>query len=140
MNIDNLITEYRKNGEDTLLGICQLIKAAFIENQHSKNPVSEIEVLQKMIKEREKAVKMYEKANRNDLVKKEANEITFIKQYIPKEPSEEEIKESIKNWMDWYKYVGSIEMKCASLVLAYVQKEYPTAQRSVITKIFRSLL
>lgn len=37
MDIDKLITEARKNGNTTELEICQLIKAAFIENKHAKN-------------------------------------------------------------------------------------------------------
>ena len=67
MDIDKLITEARKNGNTTELEICQLIKAAFIENKHAKKPVSETDVLRKMVKEREKAIKMYEEAGRNDL-------------------------------------------------------------------------
>lgn len=138
MNIDKLITEFRKNGEDTLLGICQLIKAAFIENQHSKNPISEIEVLQKMIKEREKAVKMYEKANRNDLVKKEANEITFIKQYIPEQPTMEQIHTCIKGIVNASS--SPLTIKDTKQVISYVHTKYPSAEKSEIVKIFKSLI
>ena len=97
MDIDKLITEARKNGNTTELEICQLIKAAFIENKHAKKPISEIDVLRKMVKEREKAIKMYEEAGRNDLAFKEANEITFIKMYLPATPTTEQIRDCIAN-------------------------------------------
>lgn len=136
MNIDKLITEARKNGNTTELEICQLIKAAFIENQHSKKPISEIEVLRKMVKEREKAVKMYQDAGRNDLAFKEANEITFIKMYLPKQPTTEQLHYCISNLVK----SSQLTIKDTKYVIETVQTKYPNAEKSEIVKIFKSLL
>ena len=54
-----------------MLETAKLIKAALINNQHSEKPVSELDVLHKMVKEREKAMAIYEKAGRKDLALKE---------------------------------------------------------------------
>lgn len=43
-----------------MLETAKLIKAALINNQHSEKPVSELDVLHKMVKEREKAMAIYE--------------------------------------------------------------------------------
>ena len=136
MDIDKLITEARKNGNTTELEICQLIKAAFIENKHAKKPISEVEVLRKMIKEREKAVKIYQDAGRNDLAFKEANEITFIKMYLPATPTTEQIYTCIVNLVK----SSQLTIKDTKYVIGTVQTRYPTAEKSEIVKIFKSLL
>lgn len=136
MDIDKLITEARKNGNTTELEICQLIKAAFIENKHAKKPISEVEVLRKMIKEREKAVKIYQDAGRNDLAFKEANEITFIKMYLPATPTTEQIHTCIVNLVK----SSQLTIKDTKYVIGTVQTKYPSAEKSEIVKIFKSLL
>ena len=136
MDIDKLITEARKNGNTTELEICQLIKAAFIENKHAKKPISEIEVLRKMIKEREKAVKIYQDAGRNDLAFKEANEITFIKMYLPATPTTEQIYTCIANLVK----SSQLTIKDTKYVIGTVRTKYPSAEKSEIVKIFKSLL
>lgn len=136
MDIDKLITEARKNGNTTELEICQLIKAAFIENKHAKKPVSETDVLRKMVKEREKAIKMYEEAGRNDLAFKEANEITFIKMYLPATPTTEQIHNCLANLVK----SSQLTIKDTKKVIETVQIKYPNAEKSEIVKIFKSLL
>lgn len=57
-NIDKII-ESRKISNIFTLETARLIKAALVNNKHSEKPVSELEVLQKMAKEREKAIVLY---------------------------------------------------------------------------------
>lgn len=59
--VDILIEGARKTSNTFILEMAKLIKAALINNKHSEKPVSELEVLQKMAKEREKAIAIYEK-------------------------------------------------------------------------------
>ena len=54
--VDVLIESARKTSNTFMLETAKLIKAALINNKHSEKPVSELEVLQKMVKEREKAM------------------------------------------------------------------------------------
>ena len=134
--IDAAIELFRKDSNITFLEIAKLIKAALINNQHSENPVSELEVLQKMAKEREKAIAIYEKAGRDDLALKETKELGYIRGMIPKEPSEQEIEELIAELME----ATTLTIKDTKDVIADVQSTFPTAQKSTIVKIFKSLL
>ena len=134
--IDAAIELFRKDSNITFLEIAKLIKAALINNQHSENPVSELEVLQKMAKEREKAIAIYEKAGRDDLALKETKELGYIRGMIPKEPSEQEIEELIVELMKY----SILTIKDTKDVIAEVQNTFPTAQKSTIVKIFKSLL
>ena len=135
-NIDKIIEESRKVSDTFTLEIVKLIKTALINNKHSEKPISEIEVLRKMAKEREKAIAIYEKAGRDDLALKETNELNYIKEMIPKEPSEQEIEELIAELME----ATTLTIKDTKGVIADVQRTFPTAQKSTIVKIFKSLL
>ena len=134
--IDTAIELFRKDSNITFLEIAKLIKAAILNNKHSENPVSELEVLQKMAKEREKAISIYEKAGRDDLALKETKELGYIRGMIPKEPSEQEIEELIAELME----TTTLTIKDTKNVIADVQSTFPTAQKSTIVKIFKSLL
>ena len=89
-----------------------------------------------MAKEREKAIAIYKKANRDDLALKETKELNYIKEMIPKEPSEQEIEELITELMK----ATTFTIKDTKNVIVDVQRTFPTAQKSTIVKIFKSLL
>ena len=134
--IDTAIELFRKDSNITFLEIAKLVKAAILNNKHSENPVPELEVLQKMAKEREKAIAIYEKAGRDDLAIKETRELGYIRGMIPKEPSEQEIEKFITELME----ETTLTIKDTKDVIAEVQNTFPTAQKSTIVRIFKSLL
>ena len=134
--IDTAIELFRKDSNITFLEIAKLIKAALINNKHSEKPVSELEVLQKMAKEREKTIAIYDKAGRDDLALKETKELGYIRGMIPKEPSEQEIEELIVELME----ATTLTIKDTKDIISDVQSTFPTAQKSTIVKIFKSLL
>lgn len=133
--VDVLIEGARKTSNTFMLETAKLIKAALI-NQHSEKPVSELDVLHKMVKEREKAMAIYEKAGRKDLALKEVKEIGYIRGIMPVEPSEQEIREFISELMT----IMTLTIKDTKMVITHVQRKFPTAQKSTIVRIFKSLL
>lgn len=134
--VDVLIEDARKTSNTFMLETAKLIKSALINNKHSEKPVSELDVLQKMAKEREKAIAIYEKAGRDDLALKETRELGYIRGMIPKEPSEQEIEELIAELMEY----TILTIKDTKDVIADVQSTFPTAQKGTIVRIFKSLL
>lgn len=135
-SIDEIIRNTRKISNIFILETAKLIKTALINNKHSEKPISELDVLQKMIKEREKAMVIYEKAGRNDLARIESKELDCIKEMMPKEPSEQEIEKFITELME----NTTLTIKDTKDVIAEVQNTFPTAQKSTIVRIFKSLL
>ena len=89
-----------------------------------------------MAKEREKAIIIYEKAGRDDLALKETRELGYIQGMIPMEPSEQEIREFISKLMG----IMTLTIKDTKRVITDVQRRFPTAQKSTIVRIFKSLL
>lgn len=134
--IDEIIEDARKTSNTFILETAKLIKSELSRNKYSEKPISELEVLQQMAKTRTKAIAIYDKAGRDDLAIKETRELGYIQGLIPKEPSEQEIKELISELMEF----TTLTTKDTRDVIAEVQDKYPTAQKSTIVKIFKSLL
>lgn len=57
----------------------------------------EIRILQKMVKQRKDAAAIYTEQNRPDLAEKEILEASAIEHYLPKQLSDDELKEILKN-------------------------------------------
>lgn len=54
-----------------------------------------MEVLRNEVKKRKEAIDLYTKGNRNDLVKKESEELSILERYLPKAPSQKELEEMV---------------------------------------------
>jgi uncharacterized protein YqeY len=83
----------------TLRMINSTLKNADIEARgQGKPPLGEGEVLallQKMIKQRQESVALYEKGGRAELAAQEQAEIAVIETYLPQQMSEEDVKAAI---------------------------------------------
>jgi len=59
-------------------------------------PERESQMLQKLVKQRRDSITEFEKANRQDLIDKEKQELAVIEKYLPAMMSEDEVREIIK--------------------------------------------
>ncbi|MBX8826140.1 GatB/YqeY domain-containing protein [Ochrobactrum sp. SFR4] len=87
---------HEKMRASTLRLIMAALKDRDIANRGAgKDPVSDDEILAilaKMIKQREESAKMYEEGNRIELAETERAEIVIIKEFLPQQLSDEEIR------------------------------------------------
>jgi uncharacterized protein YqeY len=58
-------------------------------------PDDETKLLQKLIKQRNDSLQIYQQQNRPDLAQKEQEEIEVIEQFLPKQLSSEQLRESL---------------------------------------------
>ena len=83
----------------TLRMVNSTIKNADIDARgQGKPPLSDADllgVLQKMIKQRQEAVELYDKGGRAELAAQEREEIAVITAYLPKQMSENDVKAAI---------------------------------------------
>ena len=97
-NINNALKDAMKARDVRRVSTLRLMNAAIknadIENRGSaKEPLNEQELLslfQKMIKQRQESVELYEKGGRAELAKQERDEIEIISAYLPKQMSDVE--------------------------------------------------
>ena len=100
------LTDAMNKTEINLVKTLRLILAAIKERDIiSKGKGQDLEVndkeiislLQSMIKQRKGSIELYVQGNRDDLAKKEENEIKIISDFLPSQLSKEEIDEIINN-------------------------------------------
>ncbi len=80
-----------------------------------------ISLLQTMIKQRKSSIDIYLEGKRDDLAKKEENEIEIISNFLPKQLSNEEINIIIDATIS---LCGASSMKDMGLVIKLIKNEY----------------
>ena len=122
--------EAMKAGEKGRLGAIRLIQAALKDKDieargAGKEPLSDEEILallQKMVKQRQESITMYEQGGRAELAQQERDEVTVISSYLPQQMDEAETKAAIEaaiaetgaaSMKDMGKVVGSLRAKYA---------------------------
>ena len=101
--INNAVKEAMKAKDErklsTLRMVNSTIKNADIEARgQGRPPLSDealLGVLQKMIKQRQEAVELYDKGGRAELAAQEREEIAIISAYLPKQMSDDDVKAAI---------------------------------------------
>src|SRR5450432_270151 len=82
------------------LGTLRMMKAALknkeIDKRAPLDEKEELQVFSTMINQRKDSIEAFEKGNRHELAKKEAEEIVIIEAYMPKAVGEEEIVAAVK--------------------------------------------
>ncbi|MDB5504671.1 MAG: GatB/Yqey [Tardiphaga sp.] len=109
----------------TLRMVNSTIKNADIEARgQSKPPLSDgdlLSLLQKMIKQRQESVELYDKGNRAELADQEREEIAIISAYLPKQMSEDDVKAAIATEIA---EVGAAGIKDMGKVIAALKAKY----------------
>ena len=144
IDINRYIAEAMKKRETGRLGALKLIKTELVKAE--KNGITldeavESKILLKMIEQRKDSIAQYLKGGRQDLAEAEQNEIKVIEEFIPEQPTEEEIANYTEGAIDAYveqngaDYV--ISMKDMKPILSIVQERYPTANGKIVSKILK---
>ena len=128
---------------NTLRLILSAIKDKEIENR-TKPDSKEINdeqiliLLQNLIKQRNDSIDSFKKANREDLVTKENDEIEIISNFLPKQLSQEEVTDIIKNIID-EKKLSSI--KDMGAIMGLLKSKYSgSVDMGLAGKIAKELL
>lgn len=122
----------------------KLIKAEFlrwVKDNPDKNfnEAVEAKILKKMHTQRMESAELYEKAGRNSLAENEKFEASVIEQFLPKEPSEEEITKETTSIIE-NEFKGNVTMKDMKRILSLVQEKYPGASGKIISNIVKSYI
>ncbi len=98
----------------------------------------EIQILQKLVKQRKESLSIYEEQGREDLAKKEREEIATIKNYMPEPLSEEALRAKLKEIID---NLGASSMKDMGAVMSNANQTLAgKADSSMMAKFVKDLL
>jgi uncharacterized protein len=99
--INSALTDALKAGDTRRVSTLRLIKAEILKRETSAaerltlNDAEILDVLGKMIKQRQESLEIYEKAGRTELATQEREEIAIISAYLPQQLSDIEAGEAI---------------------------------------------
>ncbi|SCX25463.1 hypothetical protein DSM25558_3789 [Agrobacterium sp. DSM 25558] len=119
-----------KAREPRRLSTIRLVQAAIKDRDIAnrgigKEPVSDEEILQilaKMIKQREESAGIYDKAGRAELAEHEREEIVIIKSFMPEEIPEEKVRSILQGVITETEASGLRDM---GKVMAVLKERYP---------------
>lgn len=120
------------------------IKSAILIAQTEKgaakelSPEQEMQLLQKLIKQRKDSLEIFEKENREELAQKEREEITVIQKFLPEQMGEEEIRKVVQ---DIISSTGATSIKDMGKVMGAATKRLSgKADNKTISGIVKSML
>ncbi len=81
---------------DTIRFLMAALKQVEVDERKELTDDDIYKIIQKSIKQREDAAKQYKEAQREDLSEKEINEANLLKEYLPKQLNDDELRAIIK--------------------------------------------
>ena len=97
-----------------------------------------IQIISKLVKQRKESASIFKSKNRLDLEKEELSQIKYLKVYLPKQLSEEEIEEYIRTKLN---EIDKVSLKDMGRLMGLLMKELSgKADGKIISKILKRKL
>ncbi|HMU44918.1 MAG TPA: GatB/YqeY domain-containing protein [Chitinophagaceae bacterium] len=98
----------------------------------------EVKLLQKLVKQRKDSLEIFKQQNRNDLAQKEEEEINVIEKFLPKQLTEDEVREMLS---DIIKEIGASSPADMGKVMGVATKKMAgKADGKTISSLVKELL
>ncbi len=146
-NIIKELSNALKNGNKERIHTLRLVLAAIKDKEIASRSSGEdstisddtiVSLLKKMVKQRNDSIDMFNKAGRDELVKKENSEIEIISEFLPKQLGEEE---TIKTCEEAINATDAKSIKEIGKVIKYLKDNSPPAlDISLASKIIKEKL
>ena len=112
------------------------MEIAQIAKKEDLNDNDVIKILTKEAKKRTESYQIYKKVGRMDLADKEKYQLQIIKQYLPQQMSESEVKEIIKGM----KELGSVKGNFGEVMKLVMAKLKGKADGTMVARIVREVI
>lgn len=138
-----LLKDAMRSKDEAALRTLRAIKGAIINAKTEKNASEmdadkELQLIQKLAKQRKESFDIYTKQNMPDLAIKEKEELDVLAQFLPKQLSEEEIKPLIEKLLA---EMGITDAKEMGKAIGAANKQLTgQADGSLISKIVKDIL
>ena len=105
---------------DTIRLVMSSIKQIEVDERREVTDEDILKIIQKGIKQREDAINFAKDGDRDDLVEQNQKEIDILKNYLPNQLNDDELKSAIKSIIE---KVGAKDMKDMGKVMGVATKE-----------------
>lgn len=142
--IEGLLQNARKANDKVGVQVLSLIKTELTNREKEDgfkgwDDNSETKVLMKMAAQRKDSIEQYTAGGRPELAKAEQAELDYLEQFIPKQPTEEEVAAYTQEVIDAMKTNGEeISMKIMKNVLTKVQEKYSMANGKIVSQVVKA--
>ncbi len=140
--LNNDMKQAMKNKEKDKLSVIRMVKASCkMKRLSSVKELSEDEeltVLSREVKQRKDSLHEFDKAGREDLVEKIHTELTYVEMYMPKQLSEEELAEIVKETISEVGASSKAEM--GKVMTAIMPKVKGKADGSLVNQLVQQHL
>ena len=135
--LNSLIMQAMKEHNTSRTETLRAIKTAFMNWQTSKEhagqeltEADEIQIIKKLVKQREESVEQFIAARRGELVNEEQKQIMVLKEFLPAEATEEDIVRAFLKVKD----ANELEpiKKNMGVFVKEIKKELPTADGKLV--------
>ena len=145
--ISNELTNSLKSGEKERIRTLRLILAAIKDKEIASRSSGQdatitdeniIQILKKMVKQRNDSIEMFDKAGRDELSSKEKNEISIINEFLPEQLSAEETLKLCENAIQ---ISNAKTIKEIGKVIKYLRENSTSSlDMALVSKILREKL
>ncbi|WNL17743.1 GatB/YqeY domain-containing protein [Arcobacter cryaerophilus gv. pseudocryaerophilus] len=123
---------------DSIRAINTMIKQVEVDERRVLDDAEVIKLIQRGIKQREEAISQYRAASRDDLVQKEQEQVDVFMLYLPKQLSDEELENGMKEIVS---EVGATSLKDMGKVMGVASKKFAgVADGKRINEMVKKLL
>jgi len=123
---------------DSIRAINTMIKQIEVDERRVLDDAEVIKLIQRGIKQREEAISQYRAASRDDLVQKEQEQVDVFMLYLPKQLSNEELENGMKEIIS---EVGATSLKDMGKVMGVASKKFAgVADGKRINEMVKKLL
>lgn len=138
--LNDLIKAAMLEKNQTKLETLRSIKTAFMNYETAKNAkpldeAAEIQILRKMVAQREESVEQYKLAGRHESAEQEMKEIEILNSYLPAPVSKEDVENFVKTLI-----TPETTKKDMGNIVKTVKTKFPTAEGKLVADIVKNLL
>ena len=140
LQIDKLIMEAMKAHDNVRTESLRAIKSAILNWKTAKENVgkefdeaTELQILKKLVKQRQESIDMYTAAGRTELADAEKAQMEVIKEYLPAEATEEQIEFVVENIVS-SRVIEPVK-KNMGLIIKAVKESLPAADGKLVATV-----
>ena len=123
---------------DTIRMFLSEVQRFEIDNKEEVNDVKALQIINKMIKQRNDSISQFKEGGREDLADKEQQEVEILSKYKPEQLSEEDITEKVKSVIE---ETGAESMQDIGKVMGVLKSALAgSADMGLVSKIVKDQL
>ncbi|EFK38979.1 MULTISPECIES: GatB/YqeY domain-containing protein [Peptoniphilus] len=137
-DLKDAMKSHNKLRKDVITLIRSAIKQREVDERIELTDEDILTIISKQLKEKKSSIEDFKKGNREDLVKQTEDEMKILLEYLPKQLSQEDLKEIVKDAID-KENISSMK-DIGKLMKAVMPQVKGKADGNAVNKIARELL